>query len=67
MPVSVDAHGQSVPGEVPTLFGGDIIQYIKATGCEIPLIVSSCIKAIEKEGRREVCVKSFNITLWEDL
>ncbi|CAI8048568.1 SLIT-ROBO Rho GTPase-activating protein 3 [Geodia barretti] len=45
--VGVDA---SVPGEVPKLFGGNVVEYLKATGSEIPLIVSSCMRAIEKEG-----------------
>ena len=48
--VGVDAYGNSIPGEVPRLFGGDVLQYIMATGSEIPLIVVSCTKAIEKEG-----------------
>ena len=48
--VGVDAYGNSIPGEVPRLFGGDVLQYIMATGSEIPLIVLSCTKAIEKEG-----------------
>ena len=50
MPVGVDSSGQSVPGEVPKLFGGNVVEYLKATGSEIPLIVSSCIRAIDKEG-----------------
>jgi SLIT-ROBO Rho GTPase activating protein len=50
VPVGVDSSGQSVPGEVPKLFGGNVVEYLKATGSEIPLIVSSCIRAIDKEG-----------------
>lgn len=49
--VGVDASGQSVPGEVPKLFGGNVVEYLQATGSEIPLIVASCIRAIEKEGQ----------------
>lgn len=56
VPVGVDSSGQSIPGEVPKLFGGDVVEYLKATGCEIPLIVSSCIRAIDKEG---LCVCVF--------
>lgn len=52
VPVGVDSRGQSIPGEVPKLFGGDVVEYIKATGCEIPLIVASCLRAIEKEGEQ---------------
>jgi hypothetical protein len=48
--VGVDASGQNVPGEVPKLFGGNVVEYLQATGSEIPLIVSSCMRAIEKEG-----------------
>ena len=50
MPVGVDSSGQCVPGEVPKLFGGNVVEYLKATGSEIPLIVSSCVRAIDKEG-----------------
>ena len=50
VPVGVDSKGQSVPGEVPQLFGGNMVEYLKATGSETPLIVSSCIRAIDKEG-----------------
>ena len=50
VPVGVDASGQSIPGEVPKLFGGDVVEYLTATGSEIPLIVASCIRAIDKEG-----------------
>ena len=46
----MDPGGQNVPGEVPKLFGGHVVEYLKATGSEIPLIVASCIRAIEKEG-----------------
>ena len=46
----MDPSGQTVPGEVPRLFGGDVVEYLRATGSEIPLIVSSCINAIDKEG-----------------
>lgn len=59
VPVGVDTSGQVVPGEVPKLFGGNVVDYLEATGSEIPLIVASCIRAIDKEGERErgcVCV-----------
>ena len=45
-----------MPGEVPKLFGGHVVEYLKATGSEIPLIVASCIRAIEKEGPYSLCV-----------
>ena len=51
VPVGVDSRGQVVPGEVPKLFGGDIVEYIMATGCGIPLIVESCVRCIETEGK----------------
>lgn len=50
VPVSVDSQGRAIPGEVPQLFGGEIVKYILATGCEIPLIVESCVRAIEAGG-----------------
>jgi len=50
VPVGVDAYGNSIPGEVPRLFGGDVLEYIMATGTDIPLIVQSCTKAIERDG-----------------
>lgn len=28
MPVGVDAQGRAIPGEVPKLFGGEIVKYI---------------------------------------
>ena len=28
VPVGTDAHGRALPGEVPSLFGGDIVKYI---------------------------------------
>ncbi len=28
VPVGVDAQGRQIPGEVPKLFGGDIVEYI---------------------------------------
>ena len=62
VPVGVDSKGQSVPGEVPQLFGGNMVEYLKATGSETPLIVSSCIRAIDKEGeilQCVVCVSSY--------
>lgn len=57
MPVGVDSSGKTVPGEVPKLFGGNVVDYLKATGSEIPLIVASCIRAIDKEGERECVMK----------
>lgn len=54
VPVAVDSSGLSVPGEVPKLFGGNVVEYLKATGSEIPLIVASCIRAIDKEGEQEM-------------
>ena len=53
--VGVDASGQCMPGEVPKLFGGNVVEYLKATGSEIPLIVSSCMRAIQKEGEGPHC------------
>ena len=58
VPVGVDSKGQSVPGEVPQLFGGNMVEYLKATGSETPLIVSSCIRAIDKEGEILQCTHS---------
>ena len=56
VPVGVNSFSQIVPGEVPKLFGGNVVEYLVATGSEIPLIVSSCIRTIEKEGELEESV-----------
>ncbi len=31
VPVGVDAQGRQIPGEVPKLFGGDIVEYINVS------------------------------------
>lgn len=36
--------------ELPKLFGGDLVNYIDVTRVDIPLIVTSCCKAIEARG-----------------
>ena len=54
--MGVDSQGRTIPGEVPRLFGGEIVKYIQATGCEIPLIVQSCVNAIENCGKIFGCL-----------
>ena len=36
VPVGVDEHGQSILGEVPRLFGGDVLEYIMVGVATLP-------------------------------